>query len=299
MVLSLWIVEEKSVIVGEYEMRELRKRYGRFGIILILSLLLLPVFAFGELKIHIIDVGQGDAILVQCDGQNLLIDAGPEEGGKVVNDYLTNKADITHLDYVIATHEHDDHLAGMPEALNGLTVQKIYTGTGIPLSYWFKTVLPKVQGNTFSVVRPTQGEYIELGKATVTFFDQMINAENANDLCITIRIDYGQNSILLMADMEGEGEHFLLEQQAALSADILKVGHHGGNTSTSEQFLKAVSPRIAIISVGTGNKHGHPHKEIINRLEKYNVTMYRTDVFGTIILTSDGAEWTVEVSKVG
>ena len=127
----------------------------------------------------------------------------------------------------------------------------------------------------------------------------MANAENANDLCIIVRIDYGQNSILLMADMEGEGEQFLLEQQTQLKADILKIGHHGGNTSTSEQFLKAVNPKIAIISVGTDNKHGHPHKEIINRLEKYNVTVYRTGVFGTIILTSNGTEWTVEVSKVG
>lgn len=280
-------------------MRVLFQKSKRYVTLLALSLLFVPIIAFGELKIHIIDVGQGDAILVQCDGQNLLIDAGPEEAGRVVNDYIINKANITQLDYVIATHEHDDHIAGMPDALNGLTVQNIYSGTGIPLSYWFNAILPKVQGNSFSVVRPTQGERIELGEATITFFDQMTNAENTNDRCITVRIDYGQNSILLMADMEGEGEHFLLEQQTQLKADILKIGHHGGNTSTSEQFLKAVNPKIAIISVGTGNKHGHPHKEIISRLEKYNITIYRTDVFGTIILTSNGKEWTVEVSKVG
>ena len=130
-------------------MKWLGEGYSRYGMLFLVILLILPFSALGELKVHIIDVGQGDAILVQCDRQNLLIDAGPVEAGKVVNDYLTNKAGIAQLDYVIATHEHDDHLAGMPDALNDLTVQKIYSGTGIPLSYWFKTVLPKVQGNTF------------------------------------------------------------------------------------------------------------------------------------------------------
>ncbi len=277
---------------------EMNKRIRKHCFIaLILTGLLLSFTANAELKIHFIDVGQGDAILVQCDGNNLLIDAGPENAGMTVHDYLIDKANITRIDYVIATHEHDDHLGGMPEALSGLVVGNVYSGTSIPLRYWLETIIPKLKEKTLTVLKPTEGESFELGEAKVTFLATMTNAEIPNDRCLTVRIDYGDNSALLMADLERDGENWLLEHETQLKADVLKVGHHGGNTSTGEKFLRAVDPQIAVISVGTGNKHGHPHEEILNLLKKYNVTIYRTDLFGTIVLTSDKSIWSVEVMK--
>lgn len=274
-----------------------KHRQYKYWVFYITILLIFPFSAKADLKLHFIDVGQGDAILVQCEGENMLIDAGPLEAGKTVHDYLTEKMGVTQLEYVVATHEHDDHLAGMPDALNGLIVQKIYTGKAISLNYWFETILPRVKGKSFSVFRPAEGETFKIGSATVSFIDTPKEAENANDLCLVLRIDYGNNSALLAADLEGDGENYLLHHDQHLQADVLKIGHHGGNTSTSEQFIRSVRPQMAIISVGTGNKHGHPHQEILNRLDKYNVIVYRTDLFGSIILTSDGNEWTTEVLK--
>lgn len=271
------------------------KRFG-WLISLIAGFCLICSFAEADLKLHFMDVGQGDSTLIQCDGMNMLVDAGPETAGKTVHDYLI-KAGVSVLDYVIATHEHDDHLGGMPEALSGLEVGTVYSGGAVPMSYWFGSVLQKVRGNAFSVSKPSGGESFALGGAVVSFFDAMSGFENANDNCLVFRIDYGGNSALFMADLEGEGETYLLNSQANLKADVLKVGHHGGNTSTGEQFLHAVNPQIAVISVGTGNKHGHPDAEVIHRLDQNNVTVYRTDWFGTIVLSSDGKEWTVEVSK--
>ena len=274
------------------------KPYRRYINAVLLALLCMLVNGAGaELKLHFMDVGQGDAILVQCGDMNMLVDAGPLEAGAVVHDYIYNKQQVTRLDYVIATHEHDDHLFGMPDALSGLEVKKVYYGGAIPMSYWFSNVLPRIKGDEFAVSKPSANESFQLGDAVVTILPPMENALNANDASLAVRIDYGENCVLLTADLEGEGESHLLSSQANLKADILKVGHHGGDTSTGEQFLKAVNPRIAVISVGTGNKHGHPHKEVVNRLEKNHVVIYRTDWFGTIVLTSDGKEWTVEVSK--
>jgi beta-lactamase superfamily II metal-dependent hydrolase len=114
---------------------------------------------------------------------------------------------------------------------------------------------------------------------------------------LVLRIDYEKTSVLLTADIEGEAEMNLVNSGLPLKADVLKIGHHGGNTSTCEAFLKAVDPQYAVISVGKGNKHGHPHPEPLSNLEKKNVTVYRTDLFGTIVGTSDGEKWTFEVSK--
>ncbi len=269
----------------------------QFLLIMLVGLLLTINSAGAELKLHFIDVGQGDSILIECDDNYMLVDAGPEEAGRIVHEYIYDKMKISKLDYVIATHEHDDHLAGMAEALAGLTVKQVYYGGAIPMSYWFSSVLPRIRGDAFSVSKLVAGEKFSLGEASVSIFDPMPNPANANDASLVFRIDYGENSALFMADLEGEGESYLLNCDANLKADVLKIGHHGGDTSTGEQFLKSVNPQIAVISVGTDNKHGHPHREVINRLEKNDITIYRTDWFGTIVLTSNGKDWTVEVSK--
>ena len=274
------------------------RRAGACVAALVICLLLhVSVRAAAELKVHFLDVGQGDAILVQCDGESLLVDAGPAEAGEKVNQYLKKTLESNALDHVIATHEHDDHLAGIPAALYGYSVGKVWSSRAVPLTWWFMNVLPNLKQESLLVVRPALGDSFSLGGARVTFINTMQEAMNPNDLSLVVRIDYGNNSVLLTADIETEAEQNMLENGAPLKADILKVAHHGGNSSSGEAFIRAVLPVIAVISVGEGNKHGHPHSEPLRCLEKNNVEIYRTDQFGTIICTGDGEKWIIDVMK--
>lgn len=259
--------------------------------------LLLPTIAAAELKVHFIDVGQGDAILVQCDGESLLVDAGSAEAGDTVNRYLTDVLGLDTVQSVIATHAHDDHLGGMPKALYRLSVGHVYSSQAISSLYWFQTILPVLCQDSLEISYPAPLSSFNLGGAAVTFINTLENAENPNDLSLTVRIEYGEKSVLLTADIEAEAEMNMLEGGCQLKTDILKVAHHGGNTSSTEAFIREVSPEIAVISVGAGNKHGHPHMEPLRVFEKYHVTVYRTDYFGTVVCSTDGDDWVVEVTK--
>lgn len=266
-------------------------------ILFFLLLFVFPVSCHAELRIHFIDVGQGDSILVQCDGCSLLIDAGPVEAGTSVNQYLHQTLGLSDVDYLVATHEHDDHIGGICNALSGLTVGKIYTSSSIPVSFWLNNLLPVLNQSGLEIAIPANQESFHVGDAVATFLVPVIKSENANDYSVVLRIDYGGNSALLTADIEGEAETGLLDQGFNVNADLLKIAHHGGDTSTCEAFLKAVNPQFAVISVGKGNKHGHPHAGPLRNLANRNVTVYRTDLFGTIIAVSDGNNWIFEVSK--
>ena len=266
-------------------------------ILFVLLFLLLPHMASADLKLHFIDVGQGDSILVQCDGASMLVDAGPAEAGQTVNRYIRTAAGLEKLNYVVATHEHDDHLCGMPDALSGLKVDQVWSSSAVPMTYWFEKILPRLKQDGLNLLRPQASDTFPLGGAVVTFLNTLTASENPNELSLVLRIDYGQTSALLTADIEGEAEMNLVRSGLPLHADVLKVAHHGGNTSTCDAFLRAVAPRYAVISVGTGNKHGHPHPEPLSNLEKRNVIVYRTDLFGTVVGTSDGTDWSFEVSK--
>lgn len=260
-------------------------------------LLLLPALAGAELKVYFLDVGQGDAVLVCCDGETLLVDAGPAEAGAAVNRFLRDTLGMDGVGCVIATHAHDDHLAGMAEALRGLTAGHIYSSRAVSSSYWFGTVLPVLRQDSLEVSFPGFQDSFSLGGAAVTFINPLSAAGNANDLSLAVRIEYGENTVLLTADIEAEAEAAILESGVPLRSTLLKVAHHGGDTSSTEAFIRAAAPEIAVISVGAGNAHGHPHPDPLRILDKYNVKVYRTDLFGTVVCTGDGTSWTTEVSK--
>ena len=266
-------------------------------LLVLLCALLLPAAAGAELKVVFMDVGQGDAILVLCDGESMLVDAGPAEAGRQVNRYLKDTLEPDALDYVVATHGHDDHIAGMPDALAGLSVGKVWSSPAVPMTWWLTNVLPAVRQNGIQISKPAPMDSFRLGNATVTFVNPLTDAENANDASLVLRIEYGGNTVLLAADIETTAEQAMLDSGVPLEAGLLKVPHHGGNTSCSEAFIRAVAPEIAVISVGEGNPHGHPHAEPLRNLEKNHVTVYRTDLFGTVVCTGDGEKWTVEVTK--
>ena len=277
----------------------MQKMIKRMIVVCLLAIIMciFPIAVIAELRIHFINVGQGDSILVVCDDEAMLVDAGPLEAGSVVNEYIKNTAGIKTLNYVIATHSHDDHLFGMPEALKGLSVEKIYSSSSIPFTYWFSEILPRISNKDMIVVSTQAEKAFTLGGAEVQFINTPTASENENDHSIACKIVYGENSVLLTADIEGEAEISMLEAGIDLKANVLKVAHHGGNTSTCDAFLNAVNPQYAVISVGKHNPHGHPHQVVLDRLKKKNVIVYRTDYYGTIIAISDGHEWNFEVMK--
>ena len=245
----------------------------------------------GFFEIHFIDVGYGDAALVICDDKTMLVDAGGS--GKLISSYLAER-NITYLDYVVSTHPHSDHAGGLAGALDTV-------GFGVALSpvaqyedKSFQRFTEKVAEKGKTLTIPTVGDCFFLGDAAVTVLGPLhTNYEDPNDLSLVLRIVYGETSFLFTGDMEILSENDLMASGANLQATLLKVGHHGKKSSTSESFLKAVSPMYGVISIGTQQ----PADEVLSRLRDANVTLYRTDLQGNIICESDGKTLSFRTSK--
>jgi len=249
-----------------------------------------------KLIIHFIDVGQGDAIFSELpNGETLLIDAGPTAG--IVAPYISGLG-YTSITYVVATHPDADHITGIPEVLNNFHVDRFYMPEKEHTTNIFNTMLDCVEKNGCDAVYARSGKEIcSSAGLNVSFVAPCNDYADNNAMSAVVKIAYGSNSVLLTGDAEYSSENDMISSGQNLSADILKVGHHGSKSSTSSIFLEAVNPKVAIISVGQNNKYGHPTPEIIQMLKNKGIEIYRTDEFGTIILTSDGTNYTLEKSK--
>ena len=252
----------------------------------------------GVCKVHYIDVGQGDCELIECDGKYMLIDAGENGHETEVRNYL-DSLNIKKLDYVIASHQHSDHIGGLVEVLTEYEVANVImpklTKEQTPTNSTYSDFVKALQKSGAKVISAKPGATYELGGATFEVLGPVSNnAEDINSMSVMVRLDYGSNSFLFTGDAETDEEGEILETGANLDCDVLKVGHHGSTTSSGKKFLDAVSPSICVISCGADNKYGHPHKEITKRLAKYTDETYRTDICGDIVITSDGANLTVE-----
>ena len=240
----------------------------------------------GEIKVRYLDVGQGDATLISCNGHHLLIDGGPVSASSKIYSIL-DALDITELDAIIATHPDVDHIGGISGALNHATAAAYYCSTNENEAKAFSIMKEQIEkaGGTLTV--PTAGQSFALGDAIVTFIGPVETFDSDNDQSLIVRIDFGSSSFLFTGDAEQAAESSLVNAKAKLSADVLQVGHHGSSTSTTEAFLKAVKPKYAVISVGE-NEYGHPHQSVLNRLEKAGVETLRTDTAGNVVFASDG-----------
>lgn len=237
-------------------------------------------------SIRFIDVGQADAALVECDGHYMLIDGGNKEDSSLIYSLL-KKESIQHLDIVVGTHAHEDHIGGLPGALNYATADI----TLCPVSYYdsdaFEDFKKYADLNGGGITVPDVGDSYSLGSSVIEVLG--VNAgEDTNDTSIVLRIDYGTTSFLFTGDAERNAEQAMLNSGADLSATVLKVGHHGSDTSTTYPFLREIAPQYAVISVGKGNSYGHPTEDTLSRLRDADVKVYRTDLQGTIVCTSDG-----------
>lgn len=244
------------------------------------------VLVDGALTVIMIDVGQADSFLLIQDGKTALIDCATRYDGDEILAFLSS-LNITKLDYVFGTHPHDDHMGGMLEVIQGIEVGKLVVPEvekGKVTSNWYKS-LEKAYTN-YNVIRPKVGDVYELGDATMTVLGPIdTTPSNVNNYSTILMVSFGEMDILFTGDAETSLEMDLLESGVNLDAEILKIGHHGSDTSSSDAFLDAVSPEYGLLSTAVGNKHDHPIGEIMDRYEKRGIEIYRTDQSGTVTLT--------------
>ena len=247
-------------------------------------------------EIHFIDVGQADAALVLCDGKAMLIDGGNVEDSSLLYTYLKNN-NISHLDYVIGTHAHEDHIGGLAGALNYATVDVAYCPATSYDSKAFGNFVKTLDKHGVSITVPTTGDSFNLGSATCSILAVNTDSSNPNNTSIVLRIVYGDPSFLFTGDAEREVEQAILNRGTNINSTVLKVGHHGSETSTSYVWLREIMPQYAVISVGTDNSYGHPTEDVLSRLRDAEVKTFRTDLQGDIICVSDGTTVTFTVER--
>lgn len=242
----------------------------------------------GSLIVHFIDVGQADGILIQQGEYSMLIDAGNNADAPLVKDYIS-KQGIKKLDVVVGTHAHEDHIGALDDVIDAFPVGKVYFPKQVATTKTYENFVNSVKNKGLKFTLPKAGSTFNLGDAVCTILAPNKDSyEGGNDYSIVIKLQYGNNSFLFTGDVEALGEKEILDKKFDVKADVLKVGHHGSRTSTSDGFLKAVAPKYAVISSETGNDYGHPHQVIMDRLNKAKIKIYRTDEQGTIKAVSDG-----------
>ncbi len=240
-----------------------------------------------EFAVHFIDVGQADAALVICNGKTMLIDGGNTDSSNLMYSYLKTH-NVKHLDYVVASHAHGDHVGGLPGALNYATVGKALCPVTDFDSSAFRNFVKYLAKRGVDITVPETGDTFMLGEAECTVLAVNTTDNEPNNTSIVLRIVYGETSFLFTGDAEREVELALSSSGFELESTVLKVGHHGSYSSTSYVFLRNVMPKYAVISVGRGNDYGHPTPEVLSRLRDAEVKVFRTDKHGTVICTSDG-----------
>lgn len=248
----------------------------------------------GALFVEFIDVGQADSILIYNKEHYMLIDGGNNEDGMKLVNYF-NSLGITKFDYVIGTHPHEDHIGGLDDIINNFEVGTFYMPNVITTTKTFEDVITALENKQIAFSTPNIGSTFNLGSASFKTLYVGEDEEDLNDSSIILKMIYGSNSFLFMSDASSKIEKILLEED--IDADVLKVGHHGSQYSSSESFLKKVNPTIAVIQVGIGNSYGHPRKETLDKLNELNVKVYRTDLDGTIIAKSDGENITFSTKE--
>ena len=248
--------------------------------------------AEGALTVHYIDVGQADCILLESSGEFMLIDGGNVDDGQMVVSYL-NQMGVETLSHVICTHAHEDHVGGLPAVLSKYRAEAVYCPVTEYSSKVFGDFLEKTQAQGLEVTVPSPGDDLSFGSVTATVLGPVQEYDDPNETSIVLRVACGETTFLFTGDSETSSETDMLNywgEDFDWSIDVLKVGHHGSETSTGYRLLYETAPTYGVISVGTGNSYGHPHDAPLSRLKDAGVVTLRTDRLGHIIARTDGTE---------
>ncbi|EOU1755106.1 ComEC/Rec2 family competence protein [Clostridium perfringens] len=243
-----------------------------------------------KLMISYMDVGQGDAAYIKVNGNDILIDAGPRSNSKELLEQLKAK-NIDDFELVIATHPHEDHIGGMVDVFKEYEVKAFYSPKITHTTKTYENLVKAVKDEGLKTKELKGGMVIDLGEGAKfeVFTPQKSEYEELNDYSPIMKLSFGDTSYLFTGDAEKLAEEeALAKYKTSLDSDIIKFGHHGSSSSSSNAFIEAVSPKYGIISCAKDNKYGHPHRETLDIIKKYNIKTFRTDTDGEIILTSDG-----------
>jgi competence protein ComEC len=246
----------------------------------------------GTLEVHFIDVGQGDSILIITPMKNILIDGG-DRGNTALN-YIRNQG-IQSLDYIISTHPHADHIGGLINVIQSIPIGEVIDPAVVHTTQTFEDYLTIIdqKGIIYTEGRADMKWDLGGGANMQVLHPTSPSSSDLNNASIVIRLTYGEVSFLFTGDAESAAEKQILSRGYELNSTILKVGHHGSKTSTSQAFLTAVKPEAAIIMCSKTNSYGHPHQETLNKLSAANVDIYRTDLHGNIVFVTDGKTYSV------
>lgn len=255
---------------------------------------------YGELIVHVLDVGQADSILVQWPGgHNMLIDGGNKDDGRAIVKYL-EQAGVKQLDYLIATHPHEDHIGGLPYIIGKISIKRVYMPKVTANTKIYEDLLKAIKDKGLTINTARAGVALPLDGVGISaeFLGPIGDKyDDLNQYSAVLKLQYGQNSFLFMGDAGLVAEQQMLDAGEDLKADVIKIGHHGSSDATSDALLDAVQPRAAVISVGRNNDYGHPDKTTLDKLQQRGITIYRTDEDGIVTFISDGKDIKVGTSR--
>ena len=242
-----------------------------------------------KLTVHYIDVGQGDATLIQCGEHSMLIDAGNNDKGTAVRAYL-NSQNVKSLDLVIGTHGDADHIGGLDVVIYNFDCGTIIMPDRKRDTKTYQDVIDTIENKNYKITYPEVGKTYSLGEAQVEIIApcNYDYGNNENDYSVGVLVTYGESTFLFAGDAEADAEADILQNGIDIDCDVLKASHHGSSTANSKPFLDAALPEYVVISCGEGNDYGHPHAEVMNELRSRGIKVFRTDEQGTIVAVSDG-----------
>lgn len=253
----------------------------------------------GILEVSYLDIGQGDSIYIKVNDFDILIDAGPKSDSDKLMEQLKEK-NIDDFEMIIATHPHEDHIGGMTKVLNEYDVESFYMPKSQSTTKTFENMINAVKNEGLKVQVIKEGMSFDLGEGAKleVYSPGKESYDNLNNYSPIMKLTYGNNTFVFTGDAEKEVEKEVLEKYSNdLKADVIKFGHHGSSTSSSAEFIEAISPKYGIISCGVDNSYGHPHREILDIINKMGIETYRTDIQGEITITSDGSSLDIKTKR--
>jgi len=248
----------------------------------------------GILAVHFQDVGNADSVFIQLpDGKTALIDGAERENAGDIIRYI-KQCGAEKIDYLIATHPHSDHIGGLSEIIDTLEIGQVFMPNAVHTTSDFENLITSIENKNIPVTMAKQGVLLFSGEGYSAECLSPLKSEyeNLNNYSTVVKLTYKEKSFLFTGDAEKEVERELVEKYGySLKSDVLKAGHHGSDTSSCKEFLGAVLPEITVISAGENNDYGHPHKEVLERLDDIGTEIMRTDELGTVVIKTDGSEW--------